>query len=402
MTARFSLALIGAGVLLLTLVGNAAAGGFTRGTADTNILFKEDRIAARAGVTIVSPTRRYSRNPNNPDLVGHDIVATHAIPSAAVKVMITDNLRCAGTFVTALGGHAQYDAPKNAARPTPMGGGIADAGKTEEEFTIDETGVTCAVSFELGPGNFYVLGGAFQERFDYDRKNTLTAYGLPGTPDGTPVGKAHLTYDDIKYGFRLGAAYEIPDIALRAVLLYRSGTSYRPKGELDLATPAGVSMLEAHGKGDLPQSIELSLQSGIAKDWLAYGWVKWTDWSVTTQFISQSYWAPGVPGPGDTNDYFWRDGWTLSGGVGHNFHDRLSGYAGVTWDEGVATGYDHSSETWSLSGGLSFIDPLGGELWAGGSLSTIAAAKETRYGDANTALEAGWAYALNVGYAVEW
>ncbi|MGG2475354.1 transporter, partial [Rhizobium sp. BR5] len=34
-----------------------------------------------------------------------------------------------------------------------------------------------------------------------------------------------------------------------------------------------------YGSVSMPDSIELKVQSGIAPDWLAFGSVKWTDWS---------------------------------------------------------------------------------------------------------------------------
>jgi hypothetical protein len=56
-----------------------------------------------------------------------------------------------------------------------------------------------------------------------------------------------------------------------------------------------------------------------------------------------------------------------------------------------------------LSGGVSYADPwLGGRYALGGGLTSIEAAEETRYGAANSALKAGWAYAVNLGCAVKW
>lgn len=402
MTIRILLPLLGAGWLMLAAAALAFAGGFAQGTADTDILFQDERFAVRSGVTVVSPTRRYSRNPGNPALEGTDYAATYEIPSFAAKADLADHVRCAGTYAKPLGGHAEYDSPKNSAHPKPVAPGIANAGKLDEEFSIYEMGLTCAVTFGLWGGKVYVLGGAFREDFTYDRLDILVSRGLPRVPDGTEVGEARLAFDQTRYGYRLGAAYEIPDMALRAALVYRSGTSYDPQGDLEIDLPTGVSVLNAYGWGEMPQSVELTLQSGIAEGWLAYGAVKWTDWSVMKEFVAQSYWSPGVPGPGSINEYYWRDGWTVTGGIAHAFDERVSGLLAVTWDRGVATGYDHASENWTVTSGLAVDCPWGGMFNAGAALSWIAASEETRYGDANTAVEAGWAYALNVGYRVAW
>lgn len=401
MTIRFRAS--GAAWLMLAAAASPAdAGGFAQGSADTDILFADEAVAMRASVTVVAPTRRYSSNPGNPEIEGRNYAVTHELPSFAVKVNLSDALRCAGTYVKALGGEADYGQPRNAAQPKAVLSGIANAGKLEEEFSVYETGLTCAVAFGLGAGEAYFIGGVFREEFSYNRLDILTANGRPGVADGTAIGKARLDYDEKQYGYRLGAAYAIPEIALRAALIYRSGTTYDPKGELEIETQAGVSVLDAYGAGNLPQSLTFTFQLGIAEDWLALGAVTWADWSVMQEFVSQSYWAPGVPGPGSVNEYHWRDGWTLTGGIGHQFNEQLSGLLALTWDRGVATGYDHASATWTLSGGIAADAPWGGMLSAGGGFTHIAASEETRYGAANTAVEAGWAYALNVGYRVGW
>src|SRR5690606_34117088 len=132
-------------------------------------------------------------------------------------------------------------------------------------------------------------------------------------------------------------------IALRGQLLYRSGTSYGADGSLTAPAAAlGVGMLPtpasvpAIGIGELPQSVELKLQSGIAPGWLAFGSVKWTDWSAMTTLDVV---RPGA-GLVSRNEYYWRDGWTVTGGVGHAFTDTISGSVSLTWDRGVSTGYD--------------------------------------------------------------
>ena len=48
-----------AGCATLAAVGTARAGGFHRGTADTDLIFEEGNFNMRAGVTIVMPQRGY-------------------------------------------------------------------------------------------------------------------------------------------------------------------------------------------------------------------------------------------------------------------------------------------------------------------------------------------------------
>ena len=197
-----------------------------------------------------------------------------------------------------------------------------------------------------------------------------------------------------RVGWRVGATYEIPEIALRTQLMYRSGGMINATG----STVAGVTTFPgATGSGSLPQSVELKVQSGVAPGWLVFGSAKWTDWSVNTTLNLNP-----APFPATTNRYFWKDGWTLTGGVGHVFNETVSGAVSVTYDQGVGTGFDLSSDTWTMAAGTSIKDKWGGELRLGGALSYLTAATETMNGPANAAVSSGWAWALSAGYKVNW
>ncbi len=395
------------------MLGAAQAGGFSRNTADTDILFEEGNFNLRTGITFVSPTRNISKAVGNEKLVGTSYTNNYVMPSAAVKMNLVDNLRCAGTMNTPYGGSAGYDTPTRLGDPiyqSTGGFGVRiNQGKSKEEFSVNELGLTCAVRFQAGPGNFWVLGGGYLESFNYNR---LNMFGLPGDAPAA-WGTANLTLESQAAGWRAGVAYDIPEIALRAQLLYRSGTEHSATGQMNfdgtitalvpgLERPEGGEYLPAVGSGELPQSVELKLQSGIAPGWLGFAQVKWTDWSVMDQLVVNY-------GRVETNDYFWRDGWTVTAGVGHAFNETISGLVALSWDRGTGTGFDLSSDTWTLASGLSFKDKIGGELRLGGAVTYIASAEETRHRPDNAdaakgfiGVDAGYAIAGNVGYAIKW
>jgi long-chain fatty acid transport protein len=388
--ARGILKLASALLAVSASVGAAQAGGFSRGTADTDILYEDGNFNIRAGATIVSPTRKFTANAGNPALIGTDYANTYVIPTMAIKLNVNDDLRCAGTFVNVYGGDATYVFPTG-------------SGKKNETFTINEWGATCGYKFDLAKGRVWVLGGIFAEVFDYDRLNL------------TGLGPIALNLSGTDVGYRIGAAYEIPEIALRAQLMYRSGSSYGASGTL--TGPAGILGLpnppfppatqvpiDALGIGDLPQSVELKLQSGIAPGWLAFGSVKWTDWSVLDTLDVRSTASGALL---SQNQYFWKDGWTVSAGIGHAFNEKLSGAVQLTWDQGVKTGWDLSSDTWTLGVGGSYKDDAGGEFRLGLGATYIASAAETKYPNNplqgfNTAVGAGMAYAVSASYKVKW
>jgi long-chain fatty acid transport protein len=429
MNAALLKSVLGAGCVSLAIVGSASAGGFARGTADTDILYEDGNFAMRTGVTFVSPTRKYSEFDARPELVGTNYTDDYVIPSAAVKINLNDDFRCAGTLVDNNGGAVSYAVPK-------------PSGKLNEEFTTNEKAVTCGVRFQAGPGYAWVLGGGFVEDFDYGRTNE---YSLPNGHGGDIVlPHATLNLHGQKFGYRLGLAYEIPEIALRGQVLYRSGTTYGADGKLNIpeavqaaagaqyyralylkaladndlgaaanygalaqkmaadakaaALTGSMSEYAATGTGNLPQSVEVKLQSGIAPGWLAFGSVKWTDWSVQEELLVTTK----DPWVGSRDIYNWRDGWTVTGGIGHAFNDNVSGALSLTWDRGVATGWDLSSDTWTLAAGGVLKDKWGGELRGGLGATYLTSARETEYGPLNSAVDSGWAFAVNLGYKVAW
>ena len=369
---------------LLASVGIAHAGGFSRGAADTDILFEEGNFNLRTGVAFVSPTRKFTKGfaPLGGTVVGTDSYESYAVPSAAVKLNITDDMRCTTTMTDVYGGSTAYAVP------------YGTSAKLSEKFTSTEFGLTCGYKFDLSKGRAWILGGLYYEDFSYD----LVAV----------AGAINTKLDATDTGFRVGAAYEIPEIALRAQLMYRSGTEYDATGTttrrgptgtgLD-GLPLGVAVPVASGNGELPQSVEMKLQSGVAPGWLVTGSVKWTDWSVLETLDLTI--APGVD---RQNLYYWRDGWTVSVGVGHAFNEQLSGAVSLTWDRGVGTGFDLSSDTWTLGSGISFKDEFGGEVRFGGAITYLTSAEETQYSPAflNAAVDSGWAFAVGGSYKAKW
>lgn len=366
---------------LLASMGAAHAGGFSRGAADTDILFEEGNFNLRTGVTYVNPTREFTAH-GNPALVGTNYAEAYALFSGAVKLNITDDLRCTTTMAQVYGGDAEYAAPTL-------------SGKLNENFGIDEYALTCGYKFDLAKGRAWILGGVYVEDFNYDRINFRNS-----------TTRFHLGLQGQDTGFRIGAAYEIPEIALRAQVMYRAASSYGADGTIDIRTIQSLGgaviagPFDAFGTGELPQSLEFKLQSGIAPGWLAFGSVKWTDWSVTEQLIVT---VPALSAV-QTNDYFWRDGWTVTGGIGHAFNEQLSGAVSLTWDRGVGTGFDLSSDTWTLGVGGSFKDSFGGELRLGVGATYLSSASTdpALTGEPMEAVGADWAYAISGSYKAKW
>ena len=372
-------------VLSLGALASAAnAGGFSRGEADTDILFEEGSVAARAGVTYVSPERQYETI--------NGVAATDAaysnsfwIPSFAVKFKLADNPACALTYTQPFGADATYGPQAQAA-----------GASIHKEFVSNEFGATCDVNMDAGKGRVHFLGGVFMQDFSYLAESR--------------AGTLHLD-DHSAFGYRFGVAYEITEYALRAQLMYRSKVEHdADDGSFDwnpALLPFGTR--DAYGSGTLPQSLKFSLQSGIAPGWLVYGSVKWTDWSVLERLNYSIYSPAAVPALGlvagyndRTDVYNWKDGWTLQAGLAHAFTENVSGTVNLTWDSGVSTGADIVTDSWTVGAGA-LIKAGPGELRVGGAVTYLTSGSQAVADQAlyNATAGGDWSYAVSGSYRIK-
>jgi long-subunit fatty acid transport protein len=125
------------------------------------------------------------------------------------------------------------------------------------------------------------------------------------------------TSTDQAFGYLVGVAYEKPEIALRVALTYNSKIKHKlPHVENGVAA-GNIST-------NIPQSVNLEFQSGVAKDTLVFGSVRWVDW---TDF--------NISGASFANllDYQ-KDSITYTLGVGRKFNETWSGSVSLSHDTG--------------------------------------------------------------------
>jgi long-chain fatty acid transport protein len=71
---------------------------------------------------------------------------------------------------------------------------------------------------------------------------------------------------------------------------------------------------------------------------------------------------PGFGRFGTSLDLLYRDGWTVTGGIGHKFNDQWSGAISLTWDRGTSHGYGAQTDTWLLGTGVTYAPTQNVEL----------------------------------------
>ena len=150
-------------------------------------------------------------------------------------------------------------------------------------------------------------------------------------------------------GWLAGAAYQIPEIALKASVTYRSEIDHdadvTETGFSALrAIPTATAAIDAIAAAPVekltittPQSVNLDLQSGIMADTVAFAnirWVNWKDFSIRPEkFGLVSEVATG--GKGFNLVDYSEDQWTVNAGVGRKLTEKWAGNVSVGWDSGA-------------------------------------------------------------------
>lgn len=362
-------ALLGAGCFSLALIGTAIssahAGGLERGGYDIDLLFDPAPFASDAGATYVMPERKLKNAVDTtggptPLAVGSTANNTESywVPYIGFKASLGHGVDCL----------ADYSQPWGASSNPGIWNGAYS--NIQTEIKSNNYAATCSYKMDAGKGQLRFIGGVFyQEVYGFKE-----SYATPLAPGA--VGRVDLSSSG--WGWRAGIAYEIPDIALRASLVYNSQVKLdNISGTLDL-TQIGRGKPDIYGEASMPDSVELKLQSGIAPGWLAFGSIKWVNWSVLqsvalcpkgSEVIAACY--TNSPVQATSLDLMYRDGWTVTTGIGHEFNEHWSGAAQVSWDRGTSHGYGDQTDSWTLGGGVAYTPTPNIELRLAGAIGVL-------------------------------
>ena len=135
------------------------------------------------------------------------------------------------------------------------------------------------------------------------------------------------------YGYLVGAAYELPEIALRVALTYFSKITYDLDTDREFVTSTGTEP-DTETDVDTPQSVQLDFQTGVAPKTLVFGYVRWVDWSefsISPPVYEQATIEQLLGQPRPLVDYA-DDWWTYNLGVGRQLTDALAGSLSITWE----------------------------------------------------------------------
>lgn len=333
-----------AGAALLMSTTSALAVGLDRSGQPTGIIF-EDGSYAEFSFGYVMPSLDGEDTPVV-DPGGTDsgnVGEAFSTFGLGYKQDINERVSVALIFDQPYGADIYYD-PANSVN---LGGTAA---------TVDSSAVTGLVKYQIDT-NWSVYGGL--------RAQTISAdVTLAGAAFGPADGYSASFDSNTAFGYTAGAAYEIPDIALRVALTYHSEIEHSlPTTEFIPAGLGGLGSVEsADTEVTSPQAINLDFQTGIATDTLLFGSIRWADYDVTEV-------VPELFGSSLTD---LSTGTEYSVGVGRRFSDAFSGSVTVGYEpEGdddlvsplaptngttsIAVGGQYTMENITYSAGVSYF-----------------------------------------------
>ncbi|MBA3909009.1 MAG: hypothetical protein C0524_03790 [Rhodobacter sp.] len=331
---------------LSAVAGAALAGALDRSGQSIAAIFEKGSYVELSFGAVSPDVSGNEVAPVGTDASG-DMAGDYLQLGTAVKMDLNDRLALA----------LIYDQPFGAKADYPAGTAYYATGTTAE---LKTEALTLMAKYTL-PSNISFLGGLRYQTFAAQASIPFVAsYTANGDKDGA-------------LGYVVGIAYEKPEIALRVALTYNSKIKHGLATQ-DASLLTGGAFLDSTTSIETPQSVNLEFQSGIAKDTLLFGSIRWVDWSAFS--IDPANYPPTTPLVSYSGDYT-----TYNLGVGRRLNEN--------WSAAVSLGYQKA-----LGGFSSNLGPSDGQksigLAATYSMDNVKISGGVRYldiGGAQTTLD---------------
>lgn len=222
--------------------------------------------------------------------------------SFAYKRALSSDLDMAVILDQPIGADVDYPA---ANAPYPFAGSNAE---------VRSTAVTGLLRYKF-PSNVSVLGGLRLQSVNGNLQIIAPAVA-PFFTNYNIVGDT-----DYGLGYVVGVAWEKPEIAARVALTYNSKIEHDiDTSETGLAPIALTGVMPV----EVPQSVNLEFQTGIAADTLLFGSVRWVDWTAF-EITPPGLNSLPIPGRPVRLVSYSNDVITYNIGVGRKFNEQWSG-----------------------------------------------------------------------------
>lgn len=302
-------------ILLSTLpLTPALAAGLDR-SGQSIAAFLQPGNYAEAGISVLDPTVK------GKDLIKNnvsDMAEDYYFPSAAIKVQATEQISLGLLYDQPFGADAMYNLEQSM-----FTNGI-EATKVE----VETHNLTALIGYQPTENwNFYA--GPVWQTVEADISLRGQAYISPKDPTKVLSGYDIKIHEEEAFGWLAGFAYQIPEIALKAAVTYRSEIKHKAKS---VETHKLMPMLNVESQLDAttPQSVNIDFQTGVAANTLAFANIRWAHWdqfAVTPKFLNAA--------SGNNLIDYSDDQWSATVGVGRKFNSHWSGSASVGYDSGA-------------------------------------------------------------------
>ncbi|MDK1685048.1 OmpP1/FadL family transporter [Acinetobacter terrestris] len=362
-----------------------------------------------------------------------DMASTYDFFTGAVKLQATEQYSFGLLWDHPFGGLAEYKGNN----PLVEDGTTANF-KANTKVDVQSNNLSILIGYRPTP-SLSIYGGPVYQRVEGD-----VQFAGPGF--NFLSGYKNKIESTDGYGWLAGFAYEIPEIALKASLTYRSEIDHKAEtyeefqvaGKYAALTPTekattaaglilgGLTQLVGNPINSeftitTPKSVNLDFQTGIYTDTIAFANVRWVNWkdftlrpyafNLASTFIGQAATKGAYQDGFDLTDYA-KDQWSANVGVGHKLNEQWGGSVAVGYDSGAGNPISTLGPTdgyWSLGLGLRYNPTEKYEISVGGKYLWLGDAKVQRgdYAIPGNAANAyvgefednhAWAWGAKLGY----
>ena len=333
-----------------------------------------------AGLSVLDPnvsgkTNAALGNQNTGDMAGD-----YYFPHAALKLQLNDKFSFGLIYDQPFGADAEYNQTAAFTHPTQGNTSVeVDSQNLAMIFGFQPTenwNVYAGPVYQTIKGNVSLRGAAYSVLGGYHpTAGALPAGNLPGYD-------ANISEDGAA-GWLAGFAYQIPEIALKASVTYRSEVDhdvYIDETIPSLATLSTGAILLPYVENNTtittPQSVNVDFQTGIMANTVAFAnvrWVNWKDFAIRPNKFGQASNLLGKnPAVNQPNGFdlvaYTDDQISATVGVGRKLTEHWAGNVSVGWDSGAGNPVTTLGPTegyWNLGLGVQY-SPTAQTFIAGG------------------------------------
>ena len=298
-------------IITTALPLNSMAAGLDR-SGQSISAFLQPGNYAEAGISVLDPSVSGKDKSPNKNTV-NDMAKSYTFAAAAVKVQATDKISFGLLYDQPFGADAEYK----------VDGSIFNDGTEGTTVKVRTNNLTALIGYQPTENwNFYA--GPVWQTVEADISLRGGAYGGPSL-----LGSYNIQVDQKEaYGWAAGFAYLKPEIALKAAVTYRSEIKHNATStethNLSSAFTT-ISNIEAV----TPQSVNIDLQTGVAKNTLVFANLRWVHWD---QFVVS---------PNKLSEFnqdlisYSDDQYSATIGTSHKFNSKWAATAAVGYDSGA-------------------------------------------------------------------